>query len=89
MLFNQFLVELFNAFERYETQHEEDPAARLTKDLDKFDMVFQAFEYEQNGKKGPFLEQFFRSTQNFCFKHPKVKQWDSELRQIRLEMHNK
>ena len=66
----------------------DDPEARLTKDLDKFDMIFQAYEYEQKAKKGPFLEDFFRSTVN-VLKHPIVKEWDIYLRQIRSEMHQK
>ena len=75
-------LEFFNAFERYETQHVDDPEAKLTKDFDKFDMIMQAHEYEQRGKKGLFLEQFFTSTQN-VFTHPIVKEWDTYLRDLR------
>ena len=75
-------LEFFNAFERYETQHIDDAEAKLTKDMDKFDMIMQAHEYEQKGKKGTFLEQFFTSTKN-VFTHPIVKEWDTYLRNLR------
>ena len=78
-------LEFHNAFERYETQHVDDPEAKLTKDLDKFDMIMQAFEYEQRGKKGLFLEQFFTSTQNVLTTSG-VKKWDCHLRKTRQEM---
>lgn len=38
--------EIFVAFDRYESQAEGDAAAAATKDLDKFDMILQADEYE-------------------------------------------
>lgn len=78
-------LELFNAFERYEEQHPDDPQAQLTKDLDKFDMIMQAFEYEERSKKGPFLQDFFDSTKN-VLKDPQVKAWDDRLRKLRQDM---
>ncbi len=55
--------ELYEAFERYENQVDGDEDARLTKDLDKFDMILQAFEYEEAEKnRGKFLQEFFDST---------------------------
>ena len=40
------------------------------KDLDKFDMIVQAHEYEEMDKKPGFLQQFFDSTngENLLFK---------------------
>lgn len=58
----------------------------LTKDLDKFDMVMQAFEYEEKEKRFGDLEDFFVSTSNpELFKHPIVNQWNSELRLFRKQ----
>ena len=80
-------LEFFNAFERYEEQHPDDPQAQLTKDLDKFDMIMQAFEYEDKAKKGPFLQDFFDSTQG-VIKNVAVKKWDNNLRKLRERVIN-
>jgi 5'-deoxynucleotidase YfbR-like HD superfamily hydrolase len=71
---------------RYELAHGEDKSALLTKDLDKFDMVVQAFEYEEKEKRFGGLEDFFRSTSSpDLFKHPAIKKWNTELRILREE----
>ena len=75
--------EIFDGFNRYEEQRENDDAAKLTKNLDKFDMILQAFEYEfaQGGrgkKKQDFLQEFFTSTEGII-DHPVVKKWDAFL----------
>ena len=49
---------------RYEEQKTGDIEAKITKDLDKFDMILQAWEYEKRDKKGQYLQQFFDSTSN-------------------------
>lgn len=87
--------EIFEAFRRYESQEESDAQARLTKSLDKFDMVLQAFEYEvknlqsssSSKKKADFLQQFFDSTANAVelSDHPVVKRWNAHLRAVRKE----
>ena len=78
--------EIFNAFWRYEQQSPEDKEARLTKDLDRFDMVVQAMEYEENkvpkGANANFLQDFFDSTENY-FKNDTVCLWDKKLRDMR------
>ena len=78
--------EIFNAFWRYEQQSPEDKEARLTKDLDRFDMVVQAMEYEENkvpkGANANFLQDFFDSTENY-FKNDMVCLWDKKLRDMR------
>ena len=84
--------EIFDAFHRYEKQRADDYDAKLTKNLDKFDMVLQAFEYELrqggSGQKDPkptdFLNEFFTSTEGI-FDHPVVKKWDVFLRRARKE----
>ena len=78
-------LELFNAFERYEEQHPEDPMAHLTKDLDKFDMYMQAFEYEEKTKKAGSLQEFFNA---FPIRTPVVSQWNVFLREQRSKSLN-
>ena len=84
-LFSYFkTVQPFLFLLRYELAHPDDTAALLTKDLDKFDMVVQAFEYEEKEKRFGDLEDFFRSTSSpELFKNPIIKMWDTELRIIR------
>ena len=79
-------LEFYNGFERYEEQHPGDQDARLTKDLDRFDMIVQAYEYEEKSKKGRFLDDFFQSTRGY-FKTPIVQSWDVRLRELREKLH--
>jgi len=72
------IKELYGSFRRYEEQREGDIAARLVKDLDKFDMILQAWEYEKRDKKGAYLQQFFDSTSTVFTTVP-VKKWRQEL----------
>ncbi|KNE54275.1 hypothetical protein AMAG_00265 [Allomyces macrogynus ATCC 38327] len=54
------------------------PEALFVKDLDKFEMIVQAFEYEKaNPKLGP-LNDFFKSTKG-VFRHPQVRGWVDQL----------
>ena len=79
-------MEIYNAFMRYEDQAEGDSEAKLTKDLDRFDMVVQAMEYEEKkrpkGANTNFLQDFFNSTENY-FKNDFICTWDKKLRDIR------
>ncbi|CAB4065453.1 DCPS [Lepeophtheirus salmonis] len=52
-------LDIFTNFERYEFQ--KDAEAKLTKEIDKLDMIIQAHEYEVM-KKEKFLQEFFDST---------------------------
>ena len=70
--------DLLGSFKRYEDQREGDEVAKLVKDLDKFDMIVQAWEYEKRDKKGAYLQQFFDSTKT-SFKTPLVKMWQEHL----------
>ncbi|XP_011404693.2 PREDICTED: HD domain-containing protein 2 homolog isoform X2 [Amphimedon queenslandica] len=68
------------------TDYEEclSPEAVLVHDLDKFDMIFQAYEYETDqGRKGE-LQQFFDSTKDI-FKSSTVQLWTAQLLKIRQE----
>lgn len=66
----------------YEYEKQETAEARAVKDLDKFDMIMQAAEYENStGKKGS-LQEFFDSTKG-VFEHPIVKEWVAALDHLR------
>lgn len=60
-------------------QYEEgdSPTAQCARQLDKFEMVVQADEYEK--VTGRVLEPFFASTAGF-FSHPEICAWDAALR---------
>ncbi len=77
-------LEFYNGLERYEAQDPGDGEAKIAKDLDKFDMIMQAFEYEEKSKKGRFLQDFFNSTAD-VFALPQIQAWNLRLRQIRDE----
>ena len=73
---------IYHSFRRYEDQLPGDLPAQLTKDLDKFDMILQAWEYEKRDKKGRYLQQFFDSTMTAIKTVPVIK-WQKELLVIR------
>ena len=52
-------------FQEYEEQS--SPEACYVKDLDRFDMILQAFEYEQADNTPGKLQEFFDSTQGNCY----------------------
>uniref|UniRef100_A0A914Z5L8 5'-deoxynucleotidase HDDC2 n=1 Tax=Panagrolaimus superbus TaxID=310955 RepID=A0A914Z5L8_9BILA len=58
----------------------ETPEAKAVKQLDKFDMIAQAFSYEQ--KYGLDLSEFFNSTTNAFSTEPFIS-WNNELRERR------
>lgn len=66
----------FMFFQEYEEQKTKE--AKLVKDLDKFDMILQAFEYETDQTRAGTLEEFFKSTEG-KFSHPKIKLWVEQL----------
>uniref|UniRef100_A0A7S0W8B4 5'-deoxynucleotidase n=1 Tax=Hemiselmis tepida TaxID=464990 RepID=A0A7S0W8B4_9CRYP len=67
--------EIQGLWEEYEAG--QSPEARAVKDLDKFEMIVQAEEYER--ETGVDLEQFFSSTRG-KIKHPVMQGWEKELR---------
>ncbi|CDS10189.1 Putative Hydrolase-HD superfamily protein [Lichtheimia ramosa] len=67
----QEIVDLWQEYEDAKT-----PEALLVKDLDKFEMIVQALEYEKSDKKS--LQSFFDSTQG-KFQHPTIKAWTEAL----------
>ncbi|ELU08978.1 hypothetical protein CAPTEDRAFT_182533 [Capitella teleta] len=68
--------ELFTLWQEYENQ--ETSEAKYVKDLDKFDMILQAHEYEEMENCPGKLQEFFDSTQG-KFQHPTVQGWVQEL----------
>ncbi|XP_077990537.1 5'-deoxynucleotidase HDDC2-like [Glandiceps talaboti] len=72
--------ELYQLWEEYEFQSSKE--ARLVKDLDRFEMILQAHEYENDEKRFGELQDFFESTKG-KFQHPRVQQWVAELNRKR------
>ncbi|XP_033726497.1 HD domain-containing protein 2-like [Pecten maximus] len=76
--------EIISLWKEYESQSTKE--ARFVKDLDKFEMILQAMEYEQQDKRPKALQEFFDSTHG-KFQSPQVKEWVEELKNIREENH--
>ncbi|XP_066269512.1 5'-deoxynucleotidase HDDC2-like [Branchiostoma lanceolatum] len=72
--------ELYSLWEEYE--QESTAEAKAVKDLDKFDMVLQAFEYETLQNRHGQLQDFFNSTRG-KFHYPSVQSWVEELNRLR------
>ena len=66
--------ELFDLWIEYEDQT--SPEARVAKNLDKYEMIVQADEYERTQNK--VLQSFFDSTKD-SFTHPEVLGWAKVL----------
>jgi putative hydrolases of HD superfamily len=64
-----------------EYENGSSPEARVAKNLDKFEMILQADEYERD-QPGQELSDFFASTKN-SFDHPEVAEWNQLLRKNR------
>ncbi|CAG8632852.1 7350_t:CDS:2 [Paraglomus occultum] len=74
---SQEIYDLWTEYERAETRE-----ALFVKDLDKFEMIVQAYEYERS--ENCDLSEFFKSTEG-KFTHPLVKSWVDELYRKRNE----
>ncbi|XP_014767681.1 5'-deoxynucleotidase HDDC2 [Octopus bimaculoides] len=72
--------EFFQLWQEYENVSSKE--AEYVKDLDKFEMVLQAYEYEQLDRKPKSLQDFFDSTKGH-FTTKQVQKWMSELEKIR------
>uniref|UniRef100_A0A8C6CTB3 5'-deoxynucleotidase HDDC2 n=1 Tax=Moschus moschiferus TaxID=68415 RepID=A0A8C6CTB3_MOSMO len=68
--------ELYELWEEYETQSSAE--AKFVKQLDQYEMILQASEYEDLENKPGRLQDFFDSTAG-KFSHPEVVQLVSEL----------
>lgn len=71
------LVELWEEYEKGETAE-----ARAVKQMDKFDMMAQAHEYEQKEGKPGRLEEFFNSA-NTAFSTEPFLSWIEQLKAAR------
>lgn len=76
--------EIYQLWMEYETKS--SPEARIVKDLDKFEMILQAYEYES--AQNLTLQSFYDSTKD-QFSHPQIKQWVEHLYERRKNLHNK
>mmetsp|Transcript_54341 Transcript_54341/g.118205 ORF Transcript_54341/g.118205 Transcript_54341/m.118205 type:complete len:129 (-) Transcript_54341:39-425(-) len=70
--------EIRELWEEYEAASTKE--ALICKDLDKFDMVAQADQYER--EQGATLPSFFESTTG-VIKHPLIASWDAQIRENR------
>lgn len=73
-------VEIYDLWKEYESQSSAE--ARFIKDLDQFDMILQAYEYEKADQRPHDLNEFFLSTEGKIH-HGMVKSWVSELKDRR------
>ncbi|KAM7542244.1 hypothetical protein Aperf_G00000002251 [Anoplocephala perfoliata] len=73
------LVNLWKEFEERTT-----PESVVCNDLDKFEMILQAYEYEVEAGRPGWLDEFFSSTEGI-FKFPCVREWVDALRKERSE----
>lgn len=76
----EFSDELLKLWREYEDQA--SPEAKYVKDLDRFDMVMQAHEYEEELKRPGELQEFFDSTTG-RFQHPEILTWVDEINKVR------
>ncbi|KAK6489800.1 5'-deoxynucleotidase HDDC2-like [Huso huso] len=72
--------EIYEIWEEYEYQS--SPEAKLVKELDQFEMILQAYEYEDQEKKPGRMQEFFDSTKG-RFHHPEVVQLVKSLNEER------
>lgn len=75
-----------DSLQEYENQS--SPEAKFAKDLDRYDMILQAFEYEKREKAPKKLEEFFKSCYG-KFDHPFIQDLVKELYKQRKEFEEK
>ncbi|KAI8438687.1 hypothetical protein MSG28_011103 [Choristoneura fumiferana] len=77
---------MYELYKEYENQT--SPEAKFAKDLDRYDMIFQAFEYEKRENAPRKLQEFFTATEG-KFNHPFIKDLVFELYRQREEFEKK
>ncbi|XP_034838458.1 5'-deoxynucleotidase HDDC2 [Maniola hyperantus] len=77
---------MYDLYKEYEYQS--SPEAKFAKDLDRYDMILQAFEYEKRENKPKKLEEFFQATYG-KFNHPFIQDLAKELYRQREEFEKK
>ncbi|BFZ21150.1 hypothetical protein BsWGS_24189 [Bradybaena similaris] len=74
--------EIYQLWLEYENQS--SPEAKFVKDLDKFEMLFQAYEYENEYNRPKELQEFYDHTRDkHTFSTELVKTWTKELETLR------
>lgn len=69
----------------FEYEERTTDEAKVASQLDKFEMIVQADEYEkQHAAEGKRLDSFFSYTEGY-FTHPEVGAWDQALREQRRQ----
>ncbi|XP_023946353.2 5'-deoxynucleotidase HDDC2 [Bicyclus anynana] len=77
---------MYDLYKEYENQT--SPEAKFAKDLDRYDMILQAFEYEKRENAPKKLEEFFQATYG-KFNHPFIQGLATELYKQREEFEKK
>ncbi|XP_031775887.1 HD domain-containing protein 2 isoform X2 [Apis florea] len=67
------ILEIFREYEK-----QESPEAKYVKDLDRLDLIMQAYEYEKRDNIPGKLEEFFTTT-NGKIRHPFIQKLASEI----------
>uniref|UniRef100_A0A0B7ACJ9 5'-deoxynucleotidase HDDC2 n=1 Tax=Arion vulgaris TaxID=1028688 RepID=A0A0B7ACJ9_9EUPU len=79
-------MEVYQLWLEYENQS--SPEAKFVKDLDKFEMLFQAYEYENQYSRPKELQEFFDHTRDkYTFSTELVEGWTKELGNLRDASH--
>ncbi|CAH2102346.1 unnamed protein product [Euphydryas editha] len=73
---------MYELYKEYENQS--SPEAKFAKDLDRYDMILQAYEYEKRENTPKKLEEFFKATYG-KFNHPFIQDLAKELYKQREE----
>eukprot|EP00051_Salpingoeca_urceolata_P004580 m.66089 g.66089 ORF g.66089 m.66089 type:complete len:169 (-) comp13711_c0_seq2:202-708(-) len=76
-------AEVVDLWEEYEAQA--TPESHVVKDLDKFEMILQAYEYERDQQRHPDLQPFYDGALA-KLKNPRIKSWASELMSHRAKL---
>ncbi|XP_078052517.1 5'-deoxynucleotidase HDDC2 [Augochlora pura] len=71
------ILEMFREYEK-----QESPEAKYVKDLDRLDLIMQAYEYEKRDNVPGVLEEFFVAT-NGKIRHPFINKMASEIKEKR------
>ena len=74
------ILEMFREYEK-----QESPEAKYVKDLDRLDLIMQAYEYEKRDNVPGVLEEFFVAT-NGKIRHPFINKLASEITATREAM---
>ncbi|XP_033219437.1 HD domain-containing protein 2 [Belonocnema kinseyi] len=75
--------EILEMFREYEQQ--QSPEAKYVKDLDRLDLLMQAYEYEKRDKTPGHLQEFFNAI-NGKIRHPFLNKIANEINEEREEL---